>query len=396
MHNNEMPGCRIAARKAGGTRRLRSAVVKSAVLGIPAAALLMSAGAASAATTQHAGAAAPHAIKLGARPASAANVTWHNLNLINGWQTASGSGSPMYAISNGVVYLTGGLTQPSPGNEEFAVLPKAARPSHAMYRSITGFAGIEVTLFILPDGVMQVFSSSTSTAQQFSSLTGVSYPVAGTTWHKLSLINGWVSANTPSGDTGNPAYTVKNGIVYLSGSVKQTSGSNSVFAVLPKAARAGVKMYLTDYMFQQTPGSLVITKTGAISALSGPQSQAQAFTSLAAISYPAKGITWHNLTLRNGWATTSLGTGNPAYAVKNGIVYLSGALHQPSGNFITFARAPAAIRPPTALTMPIYTKGGTYGYFADGPSSRMDVNSNPSSDAQRFASLAAISYPVNS
>src|SRR5215831_5599729 len=138
------------------------------------------------------------------RPASAANVTWHNLNLINGWQTASGSGSPMYAISNGVVYLTGGLTQPSPGNEEFAVLPKAARPSHAMYRSITGFAGIEVTLFILPDGVMQVFSSSTSTAQQFSSLTGVSYPVAGTTWHKQSLINGWVSANTPSGDTGNP------------------------------------------------------------------------------------------------------------------------------------------------------------------------------------------------
>jgi hypothetical protein len=396
MHNNEMPGCRIASREAGSARRLRSAVVKSAVLGIPAAALLMAAGAASAATMQQTTRAAAQAVHRGVRTASAANVTWHNLSLINGWQTATGTGSPRYAISNGVVYLTGGLTQLSPGSEEFAVLPKAARPSHAMYRSITGFGGVEVTLFILPGGEMQAFSNPTSTAQQFSSLTGVSYPVAGTTWHKLSLINGWVSASSASSNTGSPAYTVKNGIVYLSGSVKQTSGSNSVFAVLPKAARAGVKMYLTDYMFQQTRGSLVITKTGAISALSGPQSEAQAFTSLAAISYPAKGTTWHNLTLKNGWTTTSFGTGSPAYAVKNGIVYLSGSLRQPSGSFIQFARAPAAIRPATSQVMPIFTRGGTYGYFADEPNSRMDVSSNPARNAQLFASLAAISYPVNS
>ena len=395
MSTNE-PGCSGAANTTGGTRRPRPAIVKSAVLATPALALLMTAGAASAATTQQTARAATHTVHRGVRPAAAANVTWHNLTLMNGWQAASGRGLPAYAISNGVVYMTGGLTQPSNGPEEFAVLPKAARPSHAMYRSVDGFAGAEVTLFILPDGSMQVYSNPTSTAQQFSSLAGVSYPVAGTSWHKLSLINGWVSASAASSNTGNPAYTVKNGIVYLSGSVKQTSGSNRTFAVLPKAARAGVKIYLTDYMFQQTFGSLVITSTGAISAGSSPQSAAQGFTSLAAISYPAKGITWHDLSLKNGWTGTSLGTGNPAYAVKNGIVYLSGSLKQPSGNFIQFTRTPAGIRPPHVLTMPILTKGGTYGYFAVGPNPRMDVNSNPFSNAQRFASLAAISYPVNS
>jgi len=396
MLNNEMPGCRIAARSAGRTR-LRSAVVKSAVLGVPAVALLLSAGVASAATRQQAAPAAAHAVKLGARPASAANVTWHNLTLINGWQNGSGTASPLYAISNGVVYLDGGIAQPSPGGQVFAVLPKAARPSHAIYRSITGFGGTEVTLLILPNGEMQAYSTNpTTTAQQFSSLAGVSFPVAGTTWHKLNLINGWVSANTPGNKAGNPAYAVKNGIVYLSGSVKQTSGSNTTFAVLPKAARPSVKMYLTDYMFQQTRGTLVILKTGAIAALSGPQSEAQAFTSLSAISYPASGITWHRLTLKNGWTAVSSALGAPSFAVKNGIVYLSGVLHQPSGTFIIFARAPAAIKPPTPLTMPIYTNGGTYGYFVVGGSPRMVVNSTPTSNSQTFASLAAVSYPVNS
>jgi hypothetical protein len=393
MPINEMPGCRIAARPARRTR-LRSAVVKSAALGVPAVALLLSAGVASAATTQQAAPAATHAVH-GAHPAAAANVSWHNLNLINGWQTPSGRGSPLYAISNGVVYLTGGLTQPTPGSEEFAVLPKAARPSHAMYRSITGFAGLEVTLFILPDGTMQVFSNPVSNAQQFSSLSGVSYPVAGTTWHKLTLINGWTSAQTASTNTGNPAYAVKNGIVYLSGSVKQTSGTNPTFAVLPKAARAGVKMYMTDYMFLATPGTLVITATGNISALSSPQSDAQGFTSLAAISYPAKGITWHNLPLTNGWTSTPFGTGKPAYAVKNGVVYLSGSLKEPSRASIVFARTPSAIRPASDLNMPILVKGG-YGYFGVGPNPRMVVASTPASNARNFASLAGINYPVNS
>jgi len=40
--------------------------------------------------------------------------------------------------------------------------------------------------------------------------------LAGTTWHKLNLINGRKSGQGKFG-TGDPAYAVKNGIVYLSG-----------------------------------------------------------------------------------------------------------------------------------------------------------------------------------
>jgi hypothetical protein len=121
MPINEMPGCRIAARQDGSTRRPRLAAAKLAVLGVPAVALLMSAGVASAATTQLA---AAHAVD-SAHQAAAAEVSWHNLNLINGWQTASGCGSPLYAISNGVVYLTGGLAQPTPGS---LCSPRCPRP----------------------------------------------------------------------------------------------------------------------------------------------------------------------------------------------------------------------------------------------------------------------------
>jgi len=364
--------------------------VKSAVLGVPAVALLMSAGVASAATTQQ-------AVKHLARPASASSVTWHHLSLLNGWHAASGWGSPSYAINGGVVYLTGGLNQPTPGSKEFAVLPKAARPPHAMYMSVSGAAGVEVTLIIFRTGVMEM-SNPTSNARLFSLLAGVSYPAAGTTWHTLKLINGWKSAANTGANTGDPAYAIKNGIVYLSGSVWQPSGSNPTFAALPKAAMAGRKMYLTDFMANDTRGELILETNGTVVAfaISGPQSQAQGFTSLAAISYPAAGTKWHNLSLINGWSTWSTVTGSAAYVIKNGIVYLKGAIQETSGSNAIFANLPSAARPVHVLTMPTLTGGGTYGYLALGPHPRIVVSSNPFSNAQSFASLSAISYPVNS
>jgi len=261
--------------------------------------------------------------------------------------------------------------------------------------SVAAFAGVEVTLIILPNGVMKV-ANPASDAQQFSSLAGVSYPVAGTTWHKLNLINGWKSAANTGANTGNPGYVVKNGVVYLSGSVWQPSGSNTTFAVLPKAAKPGVKMYLTDFTAADTRGALLIASTGAMSIFSSPQSQAQGFTSLAAISYPARGTTWHHLTLINGWTTWSRVTGSPAYAIKNGVVYLSGAVRSTGGSNLVFANLPSAARPAHELTIATRTNGGTYGYLSVGPHPRMLVDSNPTSNAQSFASLSAISYPVNS
>lgn len=61
-------------------------------------------------------------------------VTWHKLTLINGWtssQNVYGTGNPRYAISGGVVYLSGSLHAGT--STSFAVLPKAARPAHWLY-----------------------------------------------------------------------------------------------------------------------------------------------------------------------------------------------------------------------------------------------------------------------
>jgi hypothetical protein len=76
-------------------------------------------------------------------------------------------------------------------------------------------------------------------------------------------------------------------------------------------------------------------------------------------------------------------------------VHLSGALKQPSGTDIQFARTPSSIRPPNLLSMLILAKGG-YGYFAVAANLRMDVASNSTGSPRELASLAGINYPVNS
>ena len=61
--------------------------------------------------------------------------------------------------------------------------------------------------------------------------------ITGVTWHQLTLTNGWVSGQSQEPGDGISAWTVRNGVVYLTGSVMQTSGTNGEFAVLPSAAR---------------------------------------------------------------------------------------------------------------------------------------------------------------
>jgi len=45
--------------------------------------------------------------------------------------------------------------------------------------------------------------------------------------------------------TGDPSYSVSNGMVYLSGSLHQPAGSNQVFGVLPSAAKSAYTLYLS-------------------------------------------------------------------------------------------------------------------------------------------------------
>jgi hypothetical protein len=215
----------------------------------------------------------------------AATTAVHTLSLLNGWQTSQSvysNGDPAYRVAGGVVYLTGSLDQPSGTNDEFAVLPAAARPARTLYLTVYTDAGTTGVLKISPNGVMLAYQGN---AQTFTSLAGMSFPAATTALHTLSLRNGWQSSQSAYG-TGNPAYTVTGSVVNLSGSMHQSAGTSTEFAVLPPAARPTHNLWIKTYTYNGAVGALEITPSGVMYAFNSSGNAAQAYTSLAAISYP--------------------------------------------------------------------------------------------------------------
>ena len=87
-----------------------------------------------------------------------------------------------------------------------------------------------------------------------------------------------------------PAWTVRNGVVYLSSSVFQPSGTSEVFAVLPKADRPVHDLYVQ--VMVKSPdetvyaGTVLIEPDGTMQAYSVAPGDARQFTSLAGISFP--------------------------------------------------------------------------------------------------------------
>jgi hypothetical protein len=87
--------------------------------------------------------------------------------------------------------------------------------------------------------------------------------------------------------SGDPAYWVSNGIVHLLGSLKQPSGTNTQFAVLPPAARPAHFLWIPTYTNDGTFGWLTINPSGWIFAANfAGATAARLYTSLATISYP--------------------------------------------------------------------------------------------------------------
>jgi hypothetical protein len=220
--------------------------------------------------------------------------------------------------------------------------------------------------------------------------------ITGANWHQLTLINGWVPGQSQFPGDGIPAWTVRNGVLYLAGSVIQTGGDLGEFAVLPPAARPSHRLYMTvDVAGQGTHGWIVVYPNGAMYAMGDPYSDAQAFTGLAGISYPAKAMTMSTLPVENGWqsADSQWDTGDPSYSVSSGMVYLSGSLDQPSGDNQMFGVLPPAARPAHTMYLSVYTFGGAVGLL------EIDTNGNMlayEGGAQQYTSLAGVSFPVAS
>jgi hypothetical protein len=122
------------------------------------------------------------------------------------------------------------------------------------------------------------------------------------------------------------------------------------------------------------------------------------FTSLANISFPARGTVWHNFKLEDGWKSgfTPFHTATPAYTIINGVVYFTGTMLDPTGTVGLWTTLPKGVKTAAnVLTMEVYTAGGTSGSVAVTNSLGL-VSSNPFSFAKGCTSLAGIAYPQNS
>ena len=385
---------RIFTRRTRARRRWTGRAFQSliAAAGLAALGITAGGGSASAATAQPAG-------------PTITGVTWHQLALINGWVSGQsqspGDGIPAFGVRNGVVYLTGSVMQTSGANSEFAVLPSAARPSRVLYMAVHVLGqGAHGWVVVYPSGAMYANADPYSAAQGFTGLAGISYPAKAMAMSTLPLENGWQSSDAQYG-TGDPSYSVSNGMVYLSGSVYQPAGDIQVFGVLPPAARPAHTMYLSVYTFDGAIGLLEIDTNGNMLAYEGG---AQQYTSLADVSFPVASAAANQLTLINGWksAQPPYGTGDPSYSVHNGVVHLSGSLLQPPapGDTQDFAVLPPAAWPKyylyikTAVSPPDSIAAA--GDIVISPDGRLYSDSFPVSESEAFTSLAGISYPVGS
>jgi hypothetical protein len=108
------------------------------------------------------------------------------------------------------------------------------------------------------------------------------------TWHALALRNKWTPA--PKGfAVGRPAFTVSNGIVYLTGVADRANQSlpiPSVIGVLPVGARPAHNLWFPAFNESASGQSAIeVARNGAVEVL-GNGGDENFFTSLAGIEFP--------------------------------------------------------------------------------------------------------------
>jgi hypothetical protein len=146
---------------------LRFVLQQSPAIAISAAALVLAAGTGVgfAATSAQS---APATSTTPAVHAAATTLNWHPLPLGKGW-----SGSLKYAVSNGVVYLSGSAGK-SGQTSVMTTLPAGARPASSQQDIPVATSGAVVGIIqLLHDGT--IFPFDTTHDYSFVSLSGVSF-----------------------------------------------------------------------------------------------------------------------------------------------------------------------------------------------------------------------------
>lgn|SRR5262245_25295172 len=109
---------------------------------------------------------------------SLAPVTWHRLDLLNGWTYGDFDTyhAAWYKDGGGIVHLRGSIMG---GGEDLSAfrLPRSARPGHDLYLSVAAYDGSSGALLVLKDGNVIAFDDTSDNVNvtQFTSLDGLSF-----------------------------------------------------------------------------------------------------------------------------------------------------------------------------------------------------------------------------
>jgi hypothetical protein len=148
-------------------------------------------------------------------------------------------------------------------------------------------------------------------------------------------------------------------------------------------------LYLSVVTDGISAGGVEIWPSGEIFAYEGG---AAVYTSLDGISYPASGTRWHKLALTPYWQSeqSTFDTGDPAYAVRGDIVYLSGSAKGTSTVGEGLATLPPGARPSRDLYLRTYISGAAAGALLIHPDGTILAFGG---NSRAFLSLAGISFP---
>ena len=156
-----------------------------------------------------------------------------------------------------------------------------------------------------------------------------------------------------------------------------------------------------------TGAALIAVGGGGVALASSAKPATAAHGTAAAAARPSPAaparatLTWHPLHLINGWTSVTDSAryyGIPAYAIQDGILYLSGILQARSATDPEFAVLPAGARPRHYLWLIYYNFGGgganLIGNMEIEPAGGMFAYANGGQIID--PSLQAISFPLSS
>jgi len=184
-------------------------------------------------------------------------------------------------ILNGVVRLSGSLSNGTNSSLPAFNLPAAYRPSNVLYLPVDMCSATKGRLIVQPSGDTYVAAEgSFSDAQCFTSLDGVTFVAANN--GNLTPLNGWATApysNRP------PGVANISGVVRFQGAVS-TSGTNKQAFLLAAPDRPATNVFIPIDLCAGAKGRLQIYPDGRVFVGSaGTWDKAQCFTSLEGASF---------------------------------------------------------------------------------------------------------------